>query len=154
IVRVQSGQRAGWRLPHMIRIWLSREKSIPVREQLGAQLLFGILSRRMGPGERLPSVRDLARRLKVHPNTVSAAYQDLAERGWVLQKRGSGVFVRELEMPEAADGAEGLARAWIDEGLQHGLTLDAIEAAVSKAARAQRGSGAPRSFLVVHPDRE
>ena len=138
----------------MIRIWLSQEKSIPIREQLGAQLLFGILSRRMAPGERLPSVRDLARRLKVHANTVSAAYQDLAERGWVVQKRGSGVFVRELEMPEAADGAEGLARAWIEEGLQHGLTLDAIEAAVSKVARTQRGSKGARRFLVVHPDRE
>lgn len=138
----------------MIRLWLSRDKSIPVREQLGAQLLFGILSRRMPPGERLPSVRDLARRLKVHPNTVSAAYQDLAERGWVLQKRGSGVFVRELAMPEPADGAEGLVRPWIEEGLQHGFTIDAIEAAVSKVAREIRGQAAPRNFLVVHPDRE
>ncbi|HLN02800.1 MAG TPA: GntR family transcriptional regulator [Bryobacteraceae bacterium] len=138
----------------MIRLWLSRDKSIPVREQLGAQLLFGILSRRMPPGERLPSVRDLARRLKVHPNTVSAAYQDLAERGWVLQKRGSGVFVRDLAMPEPAGGAEGLVRAWIEEGLQHGFTIDAIEAAVSKVARELRGQAAPRNFLVVHPDRE
>lgn len=138
----------------MIRLWLSRDKSIPVREQLGAQLLFGILSRRMPPGERLPSVRDLARRLKVHPNTVSAAYQDLAERGWVLQKRGSGVFVRDLAMPEPAGSAEGLVRGWIEEGLLHGLTIDAIESAVSKVARELQGQAAPRNFLVVHPDRE
>ena len=138
----------------MIRIWLSRDKSIPVREQLGAQLLFGILSRRMPPGERLPSVRDLARRLKVHPNTVSAAYQDLAERGWVLQKRGSGVYVRALAMPETAGGAEGLARAWIEEGLQHGFPIEALEAAVSKVAREFHAQAAPRNFLVVHPDRE
>jgi hypothetical protein len=61
----------------MNRIWISRNSSIPVREQLSAQILYGILSRRLAPAERLPSVRDLARRLKVHPNTVSAAYRDL-----------------------------------------------------------------------------
>ena len=138
----------------MIRLWLSRDKSIPVREQLGAQLLFGILSRRMAPGERLPSVRELARRLKVHPNTVSAAYQDLAERGWVLQKRGSGVFVRDLAMPESAGGAEALARGWIEEGLQHGLNIDAIETAVSRVIRDFRTRASLRNFLVVHPDRE
>ena len=152
--QVQSWQRAGGRPRHMIRLWLARDKTIPVREQLGAQLLFGILSRRIPPGERLPSVRDLARRLKVHANTVSAAYQDLAERGWVLMKRGSGVFVRDLEMPPTADGPEGLVRAWIEEGLQHGLTIDLIETTVSKVAREIRGQAATRNFLVVHPDRE
>jgi len=138
----------------MIRLWLSRDKAIPVREQLGAQLLFGILSRRIAPGERLPSVRDLARRLKVHPNTVSAAYGDLAERGWVLQKRGSGVFVRDLEMPKPSGGAESLVRGWIEEGLQHGFSIDALEAALAKVAREFRAQAPPGNFLVVHPDRE
>jgi hypothetical protein len=66
-LRLQSGQRAGGFAPLMIRLWLSRDKSIPVQEQLGAQLLFGILSRKVAPGERLPSVRALARRLKGTP---------------------------------------------------------------------------------------
>ena len=137
----------------MIRLWLSRSKSISVREQLGAQLLFGILSRRIPPGERLPSVRELARRLKVHPNTVSAAYRDLAARGWVNQRRGSGVFVRDLNMPEPAGGIEAFARAWIDEGLARGFAVEALAAAVAKASREQQ-TQTPRKLLVVHPDRE
>jgi DNA-binding transcriptional regulator YhcF (GntR family) len=138
----------------MIRLWLSRDKSIPVREQLVAQLLYGILSRRIAPGERLPSVRDLARRLDVHPNTVSAAYHDLSARGWVHQKHGSGVFVSDLEMPERPSGPEGLVREWIEDGLQHGFTIDALEAAMARVVREFRAQSSPRNFLVVHLDRE
>jgi DNA-binding transcriptional regulator YhcF (GntR family) len=137
----------------MIRLWLSRDKSIPVKEQLGAQLLFGILSRRIAPGERLPSVRELARRLKVHPNTVSAAYRDLAARGWVSQKRGSGVYVRDLKMPGPSGGIAAFVRAWIEEGLARGFAVEALEAAVTKAARESQ-TQVPRRLLVVHPDRE
>ncbi len=137
----------------MIRLWLSRDKSIPVREQLGAQLLFGILSRRIAPGEKLPSVRELARRLKVHPNTVSAAYRDLAARGWVSQRRGSGVFVRDLKMPQPSGGIEAFVGAWIEEGLARGFTVEALEAAMTKVASDLR-TEAPQRLLVVHPDRE
>jgi GntR family transcriptional regulator len=137
----------------MIRLWLSRDKSIPVREQLGAQLLFGILSRRIAPGEKLPSVRELARRLNLHPNTVSAAYRDLAARGWVSQRRGSGVFVRHLKMPEPAGGIEAFVRAWIEDGLARGFTVDALETAVTKVGSEVRMQ-TPRKLLVVHPDRD
>ena len=78
----------------MIRFWLSRNAAIPIYEQLTSQFILGILSRRIAPGEKLPSVRELARRLKIHPNTVSAVYRTLGGEGWVDQRRGSGVFVR------------------------------------------------------------
>jgi GntR family transcriptional regulator len=76
-----------------MRLWIARTSALPVREQLVAQLLLAILSRELRPGDRLPSTRDLARRLRVHSNTVSAAYGDLEGRGWVESRRGSGVFV-------------------------------------------------------------
>ena len=44
---------------------------------------------RLRDGELLPSVRELARRLKVHHNTVSEAYQDLVQRKWLERRRGS-----------------------------------------------------------------
>jgi DNA-binding transcriptional regulator YhcF (GntR family) len=76
-----------------MRLWIARTSVLPVREQLVAQLLLAILSRELGPGDRLPSTRELARRLHVHSNTVSAAYAELERRGWVESRRGSGVFV-------------------------------------------------------------
>jgi len=137
----------------MNRIWISRHSSIPVREQLSAQLLFGILSRRLGPSERLPSVRELARRIKVHPNTVSAAYQDLAARGWVKPKAGSGVFVCDIEHQGKGDGIDTFIHAWIEEGLSRGFSFDALSAAFEKAREEFSAQVGFRRLLVVHPDR-
>jgi DNA-binding transcriptional regulator YhcF (GntR family) len=64
-----------------MRLWIARTGSIPVREQLVAQLLLTILSGDLRAGQRLPSTRDLARRLKIHANTVSAAYSELEREG-------------------------------------------------------------------------
>lgn len=132
----------------MIRLWLSRKTPIPVREQLSAQLILGILSRKLAPGERLPSVRDLARRLKVHANTVSATYRDLAKRGWVSQKRGSGVFVCDLQMPEGDGTLETFVRGCVEEGLARGFSLAEMQSAFGITAREPR----PRHLLVVDPD--
>jgi len=133
----------------MNRIWISRHGAIPVREQLSAQLLFGILSRRFAPAERLPSVRDLARRLSVHPNTVSAAYRDLAARGWVKRKAGSGVFVRDLEHIDSENEIDTFVRAWTEEALSRGFSLEAVGAAFERA----RGESKRHGLMVVHPDR-
>jgi DNA-binding transcriptional regulator YhcF (GntR family) len=138
----------------MRRIWISRRGSIPVREQISAQILFGILGRGIEPSERLPSVRDLARRINVHPNTVSAAYRDLAARGWVKQKPGSGVFVSDTQTGEKGEGIDSFVRSWIDEGLTRGFSLDSLSAAFEKAVRKEIWPRAEhRRLLVVHPDR-
>lgn len=61
-----------------MRIHISKESDIPIREQLAAQLVFLIGTGQLKSGDALPSVRDLARRLNVHRNTVSEAYGDSA----------------------------------------------------------------------------
>jgi DNA-binding transcriptional regulator YhcF (GntR family) len=143
----------------MNRIWISRQSSISVREQLSTQLIFGIVSRRLRPGERLPSVRELARRLKIHSNTVSAAYRDLAERGWVKRRPGSGVFISEIEHDGQAEGMEELVRAWIAEGVARGFRVEALRGAFAAGAKEAAGheareqAGASR-LVVVHPDRK
>ncbi len=137
----------------MNRIRISRDSPIPVREQLSAQLLFAILSRRLAPAERLPSVRDLARRVKVHPNTVSAAYRDLAARGWVQRKAGSGVFVCDIGRQAKGAAIDSFVQAWIEDGLAHGFTFEALSQAFEKARKRFGTKQEPRKLLVVHPDR-
>src|SRR5687768_8388939 len=105
-----------------MRFWLSRDTPIPIREQLSAQLLLGILSRRFSPGQRLPSVRELARRLKIHANTVSAAYQDLSARGWVTRRAGAGVFVSDRAASYPDDTVEAFADQCIQDGLARGFS--------------------------------
>ena len=73
-----------------MRLWLSKSSEVPIRVQLEAQIILGILSNDLKAGQRLPSTRELARRYKIHSNTVSATYRQLAGKGWVDFRKGSG----------------------------------------------------------------
>ena len=77
-----------------MRFWFVHSSEVSLQEQIVTQVSLGILTRELEPGERLPSVRELARRFKIHPNTVSLAYRRLEDEGWVEARRGSGVYVR------------------------------------------------------------
>lgn len=76
-----------------MRISLSKQSEVSLRQQLAEQIVFLISSGELQPGEQLPSVRALARRVDVHHNTVSEAYQDLVRRSWVTRQRGSRLVV-------------------------------------------------------------
>ena len=77
-----------------MRLWLTPSTDISLRDQIVRQISLAMLSGELAPGERLPSVRALARRFKLHANTVSAAYRQLHEQGLVTSRRGSGVYVQ------------------------------------------------------------
>src|SRR5579863_9994264 len=62
--------------------------------QLVTQVVLAILSGDLRPADRLPSTRELARRFRVHPNTISAGYRQLVREGWVEYRHGSGVFIK------------------------------------------------------------
>ena len=55
------------------------------REQIG----LGVLR----PGDKLPSVRDLAAELAINPNTIQRAYRQLELEGWIVSMQGKGSFV-------------------------------------------------------------
>jgi len=74
-------------------ISLSKNSDVPLRQQLAEQIVLLITTGQLRPGQQLPSVRALARRAKVHHNTVSEAYQDLVRRGWLTRQRGSRLVV-------------------------------------------------------------
>jgi len=76
-----------------MRLWLNRSAEISLREQLNTQVVLGILTREIRPGQKLPSTRELARRFGIHPNTASACYRALEHDGWLEFRHGSGVFV-------------------------------------------------------------
>lgn len=67
----------------------------PIYTQLVGRLQQEIASGALPPGERLPSVRDLAAELGVNPNTVQRALQELERTGLIVTQRTSGRFVTE-----------------------------------------------------------
>jgi GntR family transcriptional regulator len=73
--------------------------AVPIWKQIeeGLRRLVGAGSLR--PGRPVPSVRDLARELRVNPMTVSKAYQRLADAGVLAVRRGEGTFVAEGPPP-------------------------------------------------------
>ena len=77
-----------------MRLWLSKSSEVPLREQLVTQIILGVVSNDLKANERLPSTRELARRYKIHANTVSAAFRELTRLGWVEFRKGSGVYVK------------------------------------------------------------
>jgi GntR family transcriptional regulator len=89
-----------------MRLWLKKNSEVPLREQLVTQFVLGIVSNDLKAGQRLPSTRELARRYKIHANTVSAAYRELARRRWVDFRKGSGIYVRSERITAADDGLE------------------------------------------------
>lgn len=79
-------------------------------EQLAARFAERIEQRLLGPGARLPSVRDCARRHGVSPSTVVGAYDLLQARGLVQARPQRGFFVREAAPPRAVSAASAAAR--------------------------------------------
>jgi len=79
-------------------------------EQLAARFAERIEQRLLGPGSRLPSVRDCARRHGVSPSTVVGAYDLLQARGLVQARPQRGFFVREAAPPRALPPASAAAR--------------------------------------------
>ena len=77
------------------KLAVDRALPIPVGVQLRGQIEYGIAVGEFASGERLPSVRELARSLEVAPVTVSNVYKELQERGLIETLPGKGTFVRE-----------------------------------------------------------
>ena len=59
-------------------------------ENFRAQIAAGILQ----PGDKLPSVRELAQQMSINPNTIQRAYRELEQQGVIETLPGKGCFVR------------------------------------------------------------
>ena len=74
-------------------ISIDTRSGVPFYRQIIDKILLGIAAGHLKPGERLPTVRQLAIDLQVNPNTVSRAYRELEIRGVVRTQRGTGTFI-------------------------------------------------------------
>jgi len=72
---------------------LNQENGAPIYRQIIQQIEYAVLSGRMQPGDRLPTIRSLAVELKTNPNTIAKAYGELEIRGVVETQVGSGTYI-------------------------------------------------------------
>ena len=134
-----------------MKLWLSKNSDVPLHEQLVTQIILGIVSNDLKVKQRLPSTRDLARRYSIHANTVSAAYRELARRGWVEFRKGSGVYVRtQADTNEAKLGLDQLIARFLRATRKQGYSLGDIRTGVERAL----ALAPPDHFVLCEPDAE
>jgi DNA-binding transcriptional regulator YhcF (GntR family) len=136
-----------------MQLWFARGSEATIREQLVTQVILGILSDDLAPGQRLPSTRELARRFRVHPNTVSAGYRQLERELWVEFRHGSGVYVRERKpelAPSAALALDQLIASLFRSAREMGAPLASVRSRLRQWLELQP----PDHFLLIEPDEE
>ena len=114
-----------------MKLIISSVSGEPIYEQIKTQIHSAVLSGELKAGEALPSLRKLAKELRISVLTVTRAYNELADEGVVQNIQGKGTFVmdkgnelmqRQLEpqiresLAEASRGAKAA-----------GIPLDALE---------------------------
>jgi DNA-binding transcriptional regulator YhcF (GntR family) len=76
-----------------LQLTVDRDAGVPLGAQLAARIRAGVREGRLGAGDRLPSVRELAESAGVNVNTARAVYARLESEGLVRSEHGRGTFV-------------------------------------------------------------
>jgi GntR family transcriptional regulator len=113
-----------------MRIQLDVKSGVPFYRQIIDQVKSAIATGRLEPGDRLPTVRQLAVDLSVNPNTVSRAYTELELTGLVETHMGSGTFVgqKKVEQDEVERRRilDEISQEFLSRASSHGFNLDDI----------------------------
>jgi len=114
----------------MIEFKLDIKSGVPFYRQIVDQIRYGIASGHLLPGEQLPTVRDLAVRLEVNPNTIRKAYSELEILGILDTQQGTGTFISHKEIEITDSERDRMLGQICDEliarGQQYNLTLKEI----------------------------
>lgn len=111
------------------------DDAVPIYAQIERKIRALLGMGYWAPGDRLPSVRETALRLRVNPLTVVKAYRNLQDEGFLETRPGAGVFA--ARAPRAArnaarqDALRRLEEA-VDEAAAHGLGRAALQAALGR----------------------
>ncbi len=106
------------------------KSGVPLYRQIIDQVKSGMATGALGPGDRLPTVRQLSVDLSVNPNTVSRAYNELELTGLVETHMGSGTFIgqRRVERDEVEQRRilDQICQEFLSRASAHGFTLEDI----------------------------
>jgi GntR family transcriptional regulator len=102
-----------------------------IEEGVRRLIALGVLK----PEAAVPSVRDLARDLRVNPNTVARAYQRLTEVGVLVVKRGEGTYVADVPVQPKQSEKSDMLR---DSATRYASAAIAVGAEINEAEEALR----------------
>jgi GntR family transcriptional regulator len=109
---------------------LDPASGVPVYRQLIDQVTAGLAAGTLAPGDKLPTVRQLAVDLSINPNTVMRAYRELEIRGMIDTQQGTGTFIsaRTPRRPDAERQRRlnQMVTEWIARAGAAGFTIEEI----------------------------
>lgn len=121
----------------MSMIVLNYRDAKPIYGQVGDGFRKLILSGALPPGEKLPSVRELAAELAINPNTIQRAYRELEAEGFIYSVAGKGSFAADLS--EVADTRRQALLSAFDEAaaelLRLGVPAETLTARLHQTAK-------------------
>ncbi|MBL3612743.1 GntR family transcriptional regulator, partial [Bacillus sp. RHFS18] len=71
------------------------QSSKPIYLQIADRVFYRLIRSELSPGDKLPSVREMAVQMKVNPNTIQRTYSEMERLGIVETRRGQGTFIAE-----------------------------------------------------------
>ena len=107
---------------------------VPIYRQILNQIKYLVASGLLRPGEELPPIRTLALQLKVTPNTIVKAYDELESSGVIHGRRGAGTFVSDSRPVLAHEERQRLIGQRIDALLAEARQMDVSFEEVVKLA--------------------
>jgi GntR family transcriptional regulator len=111
----------------------------PIWQQIVAQVTRQAVSGGLATGDRLSTVRELAGELRINPNTVAKAYQELERGGIVETRRGLGTFVCDVSLrPAHANGSASVVEridSMLVEAIQLRLAPEELRALIEERMR-------------------
>ena len=115
-------------------IHLDYRDTSPIYAQIIQRLKEQISAGALEPGERLPSVRELAAELAINPNTIQRSYRQLEMEGWIVTVPGKGCFVCSDEKAAEEEKKRLLAELdnTVDALLAFGVSRDTLIARIQK----------------------
>ena len=105
------------------------KSALPVYEQVKRAIKLAILSGRLQEGEKLMSLRELALKLQINPNTIIKIYSQLEVEGYIYSRPGSGYFVqydKEKLKQERYELFEEETQDYISKVIELGYSFDDI----------------------------
>jgi len=119
----------------MFRYNINFSSPVPIYQQIILAIKLEILSGRLKTSDQLPPIRELAKILKLNPNTVAKAYYNLEGEGFIESKRGSGNWVnyKNIKLGSLRKGMlEDEFRNFLERALSLGATREDIKKLIEK----------------------
>jgi DNA-binding transcriptional regulator YhcF (GntR family) len=131
--------------PGYLGIKIDFQSALPVYEQVKRAIKLAILTGTLKDGEAVASIRDLAQRLQINPNTIIKIYGQLETEGFLASRPGLGHFVRFEIACGGNDRStlfETLSEDFVHQAVELGFTREDVQKRIDTIF--DRTTGKPR----------